>query len=186
MLSKVRKKKMVHLFNIFDLNDDGYISLEEDFVRYLNALVEAGYVSSGSEKYNRMRSESVALWNDLREHADRDRDERVSLDEWLAWHDALDEKVEAGATFPFEQYFSTMFNIMDIDSSGDVSIEEYKLMLKMYDVELEDAEIKRIFEMFDKDKSGRLSRQEVAEINANYWYSDDPDAPDNLLFGPLG
>jgi len=183
MLSGLRKKKMVHLFNIFDISGDGFISLEEDFIHYLNVLVGEGVLEKGSEKFNRMRSESVALWNDLREHADRDRDEKVSLDEWLAWHNALDEKVEAGATFPFEQYFATMFSIMDMDGSGFVSLGEYKLMLKMYGVELEEGEAEKIFQALDKSGDGKLSREEVAEVNANFWYSDDKDAPDNLLFG---
>lgn len=183
MLSELRKKKMVHLFNLYDLNNDGFISLEDDFVRFLDVLVGAGYLESASEKYNRMRSESVALWNDLRDHADKNRDERVNLNEWLTWHNALDEKVEAGATFPFEQYFATMFSIMDMDGTGYVTPDEYQLLLKLYDVRIEDREAQEIFAALDRDDDGRLSREEVAEINANYWYSEDEDAPDNLLFG---
>lgn len=183
MISEFRKKKLTHIFNCYDFDGDGYIELEDDFLRYLGVLVDEGFVKADSDKFKEMRSETIALWNDIREKADQNRDERVSLDEWLAWQDDLSEKVEAGATFPFEQYFATQFSILDVDGSGSVSVDEYKLALRMYGVEMAAGEAEKLFKHFDKNGDGLMSREEAAEVNATFWYSEDPEAVENKIYG---
>lgn len=41
------------------------------------------------------------------------------------------------------------------------------------------------FPRWDRDANGYVSKEEMAEVVREFFHSSDPDAPGNLLFGPL-
>ncbi|XP_033738943.1 visinin-like protein 1 [Pecten maximus] len=61
-----------------------------------------------------------------------------------------------------------MFNKFDTDKNGRVDMREFIVGLLMSDTKNLDQKIKFAFEMYDIDKSGTISRDEVIEISEAY------------------
>ncbi|OWF46378.1 neurocalcin-delta B-like [Mizuhopecten yessoensis] len=78
-----------------------------------------------------------------------------------------------------------MFNKFDTDGDGKVDMREFIVGLLMSDAKNVDQKIKFAFEMYDIDKSGTISRDEVIQISQAYsrmYNTDDgPTVADRLF-----
>eukprot|EP00903_Cladosiphon_okamuranus_P015076 g13945.t1 len=66
---------------------------------------------------------------------------------------------------PTNEQLTKLMNKVDLDGSGDISFEEFVMMMRLGDMETDyEKEISGAFEFFDKNKDGMVDRQELAEI----------------------
>lgn len=112
--------------------------------------------------------------------ADKDKDERVSLDEFLASYDAtLSDKAA------FERnivgYSTTIFQLCDRDGDGKISGPEFVGLGGCYGLTHE--AVLEAFRHLDQDGTGLLTTEELVKRYREF-LSDDPDAPGNWLMGP--
>ena len=74
MLTDFQRKKHTAVFEIFDVDKNGYVD-RSDFDVVVNNLAEMRSVARGSADYTRLSDIWVAVWNGLREVADTNRDQ---------------------------------------------------------------------------------------------------------------
>ncbi|MFY0535226.1 EF-hand domain-containing protein [Nannocystis pusilla] len=80
-----------------------------------------------------------------------------------------------------EQYFE----LADANGDGTIDLKEFQQIFTAVGRGTE-AECAEVFRRLDTDGSGALSRQEYHRVVEEFFFSDDPNAPGNQLFGPLG
>lgn len=181
MLSEFRSKKIGYLFDAYDADKNGYID-RNDYLRFADNLAATGALQPGSKELERMKSETMALWNQIREHADTNRDERVTREEWLKWQTSLDDASRtSGGSFPLEKYIGVLCDLMDSDQDGKISAKEYENVVRAYGYQ--NVDVPGNFKTFDADGDGFLSRAEVIKVSAEFWLSEDPAAPANYIYG---
>ena len=78
------------------------------------------------------------------------------------------------------------FDIIDTDSSGEISREEYRKYLAIYTGVEQPDHADQAFDSIDSDKSGSISREEFVEAHIQYWFEpgDNRENPP-LPYGQL-
>lgn len=179
MLTELQKKKLTYYFHAFDVDKNG--SLEKsDFDKIVNGFAEAYNIAQDSETYSYISSTYGKRWEALAKEADTNADNKVSLDEWLSYQDKL--LTDPKSDFLWLKVASMFIDIQDVDKDGTLSLEEYKTMYKIHGVG--DASLAaEIFAKLDFDGDGKISKNDVMNLVADFYLSDNPKAPGNLFFG---
>src|SRR3712207_3379914 len=116
----------------------------------------------------------------FRSRADQDHDGRVSLDEFLAGQEALLSQRE-----PFMARIAAIvaawYTLSDRDGDGFLSQEEYVMNIAPFGVSAEDA--RESFTQLDRHGTGLIAQAEMIAHLEEYYYSDDPEARGNWVFG---
>jgi Ca2+-binding EF-hand superfamily protein len=180
MLSETMKKKLTNQFHVRDLDKDGYVG-REDWEQCAKNLAEIRRWKPESPEYEDIVSKHIRIWTAFWEPADLDCDGKVGLDEYL---ELADEQRQRGsfATDVVLQLFGAIFDIIDRDSDGQITLQDYKLYFKAWG--LSSSLAKQAFSRLDLSGDGRLSRSIFIQFGSNFYLSDDPNMPGNWLFGP--
>lgn len=187
MLSALRRRKLSRKFRVFDRDSSGFVEAA-DFDYAVRKLTELRGWSAGSSKRADLAERYEAFWHALQKHADSDRDRRVSLEEWLKYHElALDFEIELKRTMSgYEGMTDSLacfvFDVLDRDGDGEVTAAEHRQFCDAYDLDTSPDEL---FARLDGDGDGRITRAELRERVAEFYFSDDPEAAGNWLFGPF-
>jgi Ca2+-binding EF-hand superfamily protein len=179
MLTELQKKKLTSFFQAFDVDKNG--SLEKsDFDKIVNGVAEAYNIGQDSETYQYISSTDAKRWDSLAKEADTNADNKVTLDEWLSYQDKLlnDPKSD----FLWLKIVSMFTDIQDVDKDGSLSLEEYKTMYKIHGIG-NDSLAAEIFSKLDFDGDGKIKKNDVMNLVADFYLSDNPQAPGNLFFG---
>jgi juvenile hormone diol kinase len=182
MLSDVQKQKLSRYFRVYDVDDSGTISLP-DFERVVENVRALYGVDESSPIHGGLRDGYMLRWSALAASADKDRDGHVDLDEWLTyWEGVLtdDARYEVEVASVTER----LFEVFDTDEDGVLGSDEFCNFYGVYG--LQAALARQIFMDLDVDGDGRVTRDELKEMAHQFYRSDDPDAPGNRLFGPVG
>ncbi|MEH2004547.1 EF-hand domain-containing protein [Nostoc sp.] len=179
MLTELQKKKLTHYFNAFDVDKNGTLE-KSDFDKIVNGYAKTYKITQNSETYQYISSTYGKRWDALAKEADTNTDNKVSLDEWLSYQDKLlnDPK----SNFLWLRVASMFIDIQDIDKDGTWSLEEYKIMYKIHGVG-DDILAAEIFSKLDFDGDGKISKNDLMNLVADFYLSDNPQAPGNLFFG---
>jgi hypothetical protein len=178
MLSELQKRKLAALFGHHDQDRDGFLT-KADYEGFAQRICELWDRLPGTAEYETAYAQNMAVWDYVQQVADMNHDGRISLDEFLASYDNTlsDEKL-------FDQmvveYGTTLFNLSDRDGDGRISGAEMVGLLKCYGLPQESAQ--EAFRALDVDESGSLSVEQLMK-RAREYYSDDPSAAGNWLFG---
>ena len=84
MLTDLQTRKLTRMFNAYDADHSGYLEFA-DFETQFNNLAHMHRIAADSPEYDELQSAYRAAWEQIRRFGDADRDERVVLDEWLAY-----------------------------------------------------------------------------------------------------
>ena len=179
MLTELLQRKAKRVFDCYDANGDGVITVE-DFFLIGNRMCEAMSVAEGSQAYNTVIRRYKLVWERLAGAADTNMDGEVSLAEWLAWYEALINSEDAYQAHRTE-FFEQGFKALDVNNDGYMSYDEYKLSLKAYNVDASEDEIKEAFAIMDMDGDGVISRDETEKLFDQFYHSNDPQAPGNFM-----
>ena len=74
----------------------------------------------------------------------------------------------------FENYLNAVFDVVDKNHDGFVTFEEYKILMEASNFGEEAA--KTAFNLLDKNKNGKIERNEFLSSHLTFWFSlDHPD-----------
>lgn len=171
MATKFQYRKITNVFRAMDVDGDGYLT-ESDF----EALASRWAAIQGQPK-GRIYAIMMNWWATLLT-ADRDGDERVTLDDVMLIVDRLNEMPHAMATTAL-----SMFDAVDVNGDGMISAREYNQLIVGWTGVPTDTD--DIFDELDGDGDGYLSRTEFGELWAEFWSGDDQRASGSLVFGRI-
>ncbi|WP_217650486.1 EF-hand domain-containing protein [Spirulina major] len=180
MLTDFQKRKLMKLFSMYDVNCDGFI-VEQDFEDVAAKLADRAGWSVRSPKGITLKNQLAQDWQGLQKASDTNRDRQISLDEWLAYYDAVlaDETLYNERVKALTQL---VFDVFDQDEDNTLSAAEWGNLLCIYNTSPIYAPL--IFSRLTTDTDGNLSREAVLSHIDEFFYSDDPGAPGNGMFGP--
>ena len=87
MLTEFQRRKLPNLFKFYDADGSGYIAAT-DFDAIHATFCQAAGWEKGSPQFETFKSRLANRWINIQKHADANNDNRVSLDEWLAYMDS--------------------------------------------------------------------------------------------------
>lgn len=180
MLTELQIRKFTKLFTIYDSDNSGLIDLA-DFERITKELAEYRGWKLYSEKFNAIFSKFAYSWIHLQGVSDKNRDNKVSLEEWLNYYEAIlrdSQRYEA----EISSLVSLIFDVFDIDGDGTISSKEWIDFLAVYNNHRIYAE--KAFARIDNNKDGFITKEEFLKALYDFHYSDDPEALGNSLFIP--
>jgi Ca2+-binding EF-hand superfamily protein len=202
MLTELQKRKLKKLFDLYDIDNSGFIT-EADYETMAQSQAEVQGYKPGSLEYNIIRSQFRTLWNNLQKEIDFDNDGKITLEEFLEHKDKqLSFKAgyrplwlerQSGDHIIAQSYersyeedviaklTNLIFQRLDVDGNGEISREEYTngFLAHLSDESLCD----EIFSKLDLNGDGYLSKEEMLQHVHNFFYSDDPEAPGNWILG---
>lgn len=181
MLSPLQAQKLTRYFRVYDVDDDGAIG-RRDFERVLENLKVLHGMDDETPGWRSVRDAYLGRWEAVRRSADTDEDGGVDLSEWLAYWDHLladDRRYESEVTDVVQRLYA----LFDTDESGRIDVDEF---CNFYGALGLRAELARgVFGALDRNGDGVVSRAELTEMAHQFYRSDDPAAPGNVLYGPL-
>ncbi len=174
-VSDVRMQKYYDTFNNFDVNGNGVVGQDE-----LSALVQRVTsqfgCSPGTSRYQAFERACTQVWQALLSEAGSD--EQLSKEEYVNMlANASPEKIES----IFDPYVEGMFELADRDSDGIITREEFEEHQRAWG--LTEDQVRGTFDRLDTNNSGGLSKDEYKAFMNQFFESDDPDAPANVLSG---
>lgn len=182
MLTNLQKRKLTRFFDVWDANDDGVITTK-DPEQVAQNLAELRGLKPGSPEHEGFCNGFMSYQNDFLQAVDVDKSGRVTLEEWLAYHDEMlqsEERFERTALMSIE----VMFGLMDRNGDGKITLEEYGGWMKAFRIG-EQGITEEVFQKLDLNGNGILSKEEVLHLTREFFYSDDPDARGNWALGPF-
>lgn len=81
------------------------------------------------------------------------------------------------------KFLPYLFQAVDHDKSGEISIDEYKLFFKCLGLTDRDAEIS--FLAIDKNNDGMLSIKEFVKLGRDFFLTENPKRVSRNFWGPL-
>lgn len=185
MTGPLQRRKAVYYFSLIDENDNKYIEAN-DFELRANRLAEARDVTNPEIQAD-LRRRVMSWWKHLCTVADIDDDERVTRKEWQTYWEALQAGVEEGGADRdriidgLEQAARATFRAMNVTGSDQITEAEYTDWLTAWGVDATNG----AFDTLDRDDTGSLSEHDVVEAVKEFYLTNDPDAPGNVLYGEL-
>lgn len=177
MASVFQQLKIRNMFAAFDADGDGHLR-KDDFEALVDRWSRLPGVERGTELRARVETVLMGWWHGLLEVADADNDGRVSRDELLTLVDRLPGMREAVTATA-----DTIFDAVDGNGDGRISRAEHRRLVATWHGQ--DVETDEVFDILDLDGDGHLSRPEFAVLWCQFWISDDPSEPGNLLCGKI-
>jgi Ca2+-binding EF-hand superfamily protein len=180
MATELQRRKLEKVFASFDVDEDGVIE-ETDFTAMAQIWCETYDVAPRSEGWRTIHGHAQKLWRDMRGSIDADGAKRVTREEWVSWIDKPDfpEFVETAA-IPFSM---AVFHVADSDRDGRITMEE--MMAAQNKAGMSEEETRVVFAKLDTDNDGYVTAEEYIQAAREFYLSDDPDAPGNLIAGSL-
>ncbi|CRY56488.1 MULTISPECIES: EF-hand domain-containing protein [Yersinia] len=186
MLTQFQIKKLTKIFNCYDFDNSGFLE-KYDFTRRSERRYEIAGWDPNSAQAKELESLNMQHWEAFSHYADSNSDGKITLKEWLAVFDSqISGKPVAFDSFPLhlQHFFEAILKSLDADGSGDYSYFEYAQLLKNFGT-YDDATVKSLFDKMDINGDGEFSLDEMKHAFAEFYMSDDLNAPGNLVFGPL-
>ena len=180
MLTDLQTRKLVKLFSMYDANYQGCIN-RDDFENIAKKLAKRRNWSLRSPRYITLSNQITHDWTCLKRDADKMQDKKISLEEWLAYYDAVLANSEMYQQ-SVQQLMDLVFDAFDDDEDGKICADAWGEFLSVFNVSPVYAPM--VFPSLDRDNSGFLCKDEVKSLFHDFFYSDDPNTPANQMFGP--
>lgn len=178
MLATLHERKWVTLFGVHDTTNSGTLE-KQDFEQLVRELAKLRGWQLDSSEYKNLYNKYLAYWDELQNHADKNQDEKLTLEEWLEYHRTIldtERKYEV-----IEAFSNEIFQVFNPEGK-ETSAEQWEEFFRIFDIPLIYA--RYVFSYLDINGNGTLSKEEVLKLLSDFYLSDDPNAPGNLFFGP--
>ncbi|GEM_PF-1574689 len=181
MLSELRTRKFTALFACFDFDKNGVLE-KADYEQFAQNLSQAYSLAPGTAAYTKMYAETMALWGFIHNVADKDGDHRITPAEFI---DAYAAMTNDDVTFQqlLMGYAEYVIRMGDRDGDGQLDENEYTTILWCYGIAEADARI--AFRHLTSNHREYLTLAAMAQVFAEFFRSDDAEAPGNWMIGPL-
>lgn len=177
MASEFQREKLRAMFDAFDADGNGYLE-EADFAALAIRWGRLPRVRTETGLAVRVESVMRGWWQQLSAAVDTDEDGRIDMDDLLAMVDLLPSIPDAVTATA-----DTVFDAVDENGDGRISRGEHKRLIDTWHGQV--IETGDVFDRLDLDGDGYLSRPEFAALWTQFWTSDDPREPGNLMCGEL-
>lgn len=71
--------------------------------------------------------------------------------------------------------------MVDTDGDGRIALADYDAWVRAWGFEFD---VETIFKELDVDGDGFLSRDEMVRLAKDFYLTNDPEAPGNVVYGP--
>jgi hypothetical protein len=182
MTGQLQREKAAYYFSIIDEDDNKYIEAD-DFEMRAERLADARGVTDPDAKAE-IHDQVMNWWHHLCSVADVDNDERVTQREWQRYWQGLQAAVEdsnEAVLNELERAARATFRSIKVDDGDEVTQAEYAEWLAAWGVDDAEAPFNRL----DRDNTGGLTEADLVQAVREFYLSNDPDAPGNVLYGEL-
>ncbi len=193
MLTDFQKRKLMKLFSMYDACNLGVLKIS-DFECLAQRLADLRGWLPNTEPYEDITSKYLLLWNRMRseikhkvlsqeniEEATTQIRSQVNLEEWFIYFDiVLNDPSYHEETLALTE---TVFAVVDTDESGHLDKEEWANFFRVYNIPV--IYVEETFAKIDLDGNGVLTKDEVLGMIKDFYFSNDPDASGNYMFGPI-
>ena len=175
-------RRMNEIFTLLDVNDDGYVSLEDWMLWVENVEKD---ISPDSKLVDRLRKSmeefcgprGIGLTSGMK--ITRDKFVRDIMVRFAA---AEGSKKLREDTLVF-QMCNAWYDIVDTTYDGMVTIDEYKKAMKARNYVESVAE--ETFKLLDKDQDGKIERSKLIESEFHFWFSTNGTPEKKVSLGIL-
>lgn len=181
MLSNFREKKINKLFWFWDCDQNGYLE-KKDYALVGEKLSKERNWAVGSPENTYLMNKLMEDWAEAEKFADTDKDNRISLAEWLVFCDAF--------TMDKEMYKITVSNVAkaifdacDVDNNDILEEHEWQLLFRIYGKTNENAD--ESFVIITENRQHKLTSARVLSLLDEFFYSEDEKAIGNNFFGKI-
>ena len=178
MLTDFQKKKLSRLFAVLDADHNGRLE-RKDYTDVVSNLARIHGWVRGSKEYSSAEALYLQIWDSMKALADANGDGKVSTQEFFEFHAQMLSTPEM-----FEQItvgtVDLLFEAFDRDRDGHLMREDFRDFFDAYGIQDEADEA---FAKLDTSGDGKVSKEEALQRVQEYYFSNDPAAPGNLLFG---
>jgi Ca2+-binding EF-hand superfamily protein len=181
MLTDFQKRKLTALFNLYDVNKDGFVE-QADFEHIVRNLATTQGFQAGSEEYTRLSANHMAVWHNIQRLSGASDSQRVTPQEFIAGHDQLLE-VKDNFLATVGSFADSIIELSDRDGDRRLSQQEYVADLRGFNAA--EADANEAFRRLDRNGDGYLTHEEISLAVEEFYYSEDPEAPGNWLIGPF-
>jgi Ca2+-binding EF-hand superfamily protein len=182
MLTDLQRKKLQLRFALLDTDGDGRLT-QDDYELVCLRLCAAFGLLPGSAGHEQLRAAYLTLWERLRARMDRDGSGVVTLPQFLeSCQRAIVERRD-GFERNLAGLVDLLFDLVDADADGAISLSEFAAWLHAYGVGPRDTAA--AFDLLDADEDGALEKAEMLSAAEQFYRSADPAEAGNRLFGPL-
>lgn len=174
----IKVRKLARYFDDLDSNEDGLLD-ESDFAQAAERYIEALGIDPDSPQAIELTDQCLTLWQEYLGPADTDGDGQVGSEDLAS---AFARLSEAEAAEQIDATADAYFRIMDADGDG-VAAEAEFVRLMSTAARLSVDESVAAYARLDPAGVGFLTREQFQQAAREFFFSDDPEAPGNLLFG---
>ena len=181
MAEDVLRRKHRKLFRVYDADRNGFIE-EVDFTIIFERVAAVMGLLPGAAEYEPLRKQFHFVWENIRNLADANADNKVSEDEWLRYADTMSQspahyEKDAGALSEM------MFNLFDSDRDGRLTPEDFNRFFRAFRIEESLAPL--AWGKLSLKEPGFLSRPEGLVYAKQFYGSRDEADAGNHLLGPV-
>ncbi len=188
MLGTRQQEKLDRLFQLIDIDGSGFIEFS-DMKGVMNQTLSQDGHDLGSPVYDAAEVMLRWLWEAFKGEADTDGDQKISTNEWsTVWSAQLSADEDGAADVLFEDLPALvrrthliLAQAMGINANRGADLATYARFLAPYGAPVA-AQAEAAFRRLDLDGNGLISIDELQQLTAEYFLSND-DAPGNFLFG---
>jgi Ca2+-binding EF-hand superfamily protein len=180
MLTALQNRKLLKLFCMYDGDRDGFL-VKKDFENVASRLCTVKNLGSRSPKSMMLQERMVTAWKDLVKKADSSGDKKISLDEWLEYHDGVLSDRDT-YTQEVQSVMKLIFDVFDTDGDGTICEQEWAELFQVYNIH--PAYAPSTFKQLDSNQDGCLSKEEVLGLIDEFFCGDNTGAIANAMFGP--
>lgn len=174
----IRVRKLARYFDDLDSDDDGFLE-EADFAQAAERYIAALGLDPDSLWAAELTDQCLTMWQEYLGQADTDGDGQVGRQKLAS---AFAQLSEADAATQIAATADAYFQIMDADGDGLAGEDEFVRLLTTA-ARMSEDESEAAYARLDPAGVGFLSRDQFQQAMRDFFFSDDPQAPGNLLFG---
>jgi len=177
MVSDLRKNKLNYVFDtFFDINKDGSIE-RNDFEMAIENIAKLRGYKAGGPRYTDTNNSFLSIWEKLRQHADTNKDDKVSREEWIALWATADGPNEEWKNL----YKEFMFRLQDANADGSVDGDEFVTVCNTFGVPKDEAT--KAYAKISNDGKTEVDIALYTKLWKEFFSSDDASALGNNIFG---
>lgn len=181
MLSTFRQQKIKKLFWFWDADQNGFLE-KNDYALVGEKLSQERGWAVGSPEYTFLMNKLMEDWAEAEKFADTNRDNKISIEEWLVFCDVFTMDKDMYA-ITVSNVAGAIFDACDIDNNSILEEHEWRLLFRIYGKTNENAD--EAFEILTRNRSQKLTRDEVLSLLDEFFYAEDESAIGNSFFGKL-
>lgn len=175
--------------HMYDLDNNGFLDNNDFQCMALRATVIEGKGTINPARLNEYRTIMKALWDEISALADFDKDGKITTDEFKeAVRSTCVGKPYAEFPKAMKAFIDAHYQMMDINTDGLVSIEEYRYncitRIALDDIKQVDDSYNNLVSDEDNKKGG-ITLQRYQELYAQFMGNESDKCPAIYLYGPI-